>query len=140
MRDKQPKSQAEEALAWISRGHPRLLQALVDMRMLLTRAQWRQCASVMIALGMPAEELWALYDQVCHRQPLAFARYMYAIRTGAAPVSTVRMGLHALTHDGDITPEQLRLRPYEGIAAPWMMPWIYAGMALFGRSWRWEGL
>ena len=129
-----------KALSVISDGHGPMMTALLDMRIVLRSKLWRHCTNVMIASKLRGAELWALYHDVCGGSSQRFARYLYALSTGAAPLSTVRQGLYALTHGGDMPPEALCLHQYEGIPAPWMEPWIELGEAYFGLAWRWEGL
>ena len=141
MMDKSDYSKVElRTLSVLSGGHGRMMTALLDMRIVLRREVWHLCTHVMIVLKLRGEELWALYHDVCEGDGRRYARYLYAISTGAAPVGVVRQGLWALTNGADVQPEDLRLRPYAGIPAPWMQPWIDVGRAYFGPGWRWEGL
>ena len=127
------------AIASLSDGNLGAATAMMDMRKAAPREAWPMCMMTMMALDIRGTELYLLYNDVCNRDALALARYLYAIRTGAAPLHRVRRGLHALHHGEEVCPV-LQLRPIVGRPAPWMESHIATGRKLFGPDWQWEGL
>lgn len=128
------------ALVTIADGNPGALSAIMDLRDKVPDVAWQMCMMTVMALDIKGTQLYLLYNDVCKRDALAMARYLYAIRTGAAPLGIVRSRLHALATSCDASPEQLQLHPLLAPEQPWMEDHVKVGQLLFGADWRWEGL